>query len=202
MDIWWNSLTSDHKLFWAAAIVSSMLFAIQIALVFLGGDTDMDADADAGGDMGTDADADADADADHAGSIFGYFTIRNLTAFFMGFGWGGLSMLQKSYDILPTTVVAVLVGLVFGFVVMVIMKGLSKLKDEGTISIANAVGTLGTVSITIPEEMKGAGKVSVVIQGRLSEVEAVTKSSEALTRGQQVKVEKVSGNKLIVTKPS
>ena len=219
MESWWVTLTGDEKVFFASAITSTILFIVQMLLVFLGGHSELNSDAGghvggaeghdfsgdyhAGGHADTHAEGHTDShgDSHHFDNIMGYFTIRNLTAFFMGFGWGGMSMKQNGYDTFLSTVVAIIVGLVFVFVVVMIMKALSKLRAEGTLLIANAVGATGTVSINIPEDMKGTGKISVVVQGRLAELEAITREKSALTRGQQVKVTEVSGSKLIVTKP-
>ncbi len=197
MEGWWGALSNNEKLFWAIAVLSTVLFTFQMALVFFAG-ADIDGDTDAGGDMHGDIhDGDSDGDFD---SVMGYFTIRNLIAFFMGFGWGGLAMLERGYSTLPSVFGGTVVGMLFVFVVMMVMKGLALLKNEGTLAIQNAVGAVGTVSISIPKEMSGSGKISVIIQGRLVEVEAVTREKKTIARGAQIKVIEVAGAKLVVTK--
>ncbi len=195
MEGWWGALSNNEKLFWAIAVVSTLLFTFQMALVFFAG-TDIDGDTDAGGDMHGDM---HDGDG-HFDSVMGYFTIRNLIAFFMGFGWGGLAMLERGYSTFPSVLGGAIIGALFVFVVMMVMKGLALLKNEGTLAIQNAVGAAGTVSISIPKEMSGSGKISVIIQGRLVEVEAVTRGEKRLARGAQIKVIEVAGAKLVVEK--
>ena len=63
--------------------------------------------------------------------------------------------------------------------------------------LKNAVGATGTVSISIPGEMGGDGKVSLVVQGRLTDLNAVTGGPE-LRVGAAIRVTGLVGNKLVV----
>ena len=111
----------------------------------------------------------------------GVLSIRTICAFFVGFGWGGISALkQYEGDAFIATVAGFITGSVFLFVVLWTMRGLHSLKDDGSVDIKNAVGTNGRVYLPIPPNREGTGQVQVVIQGREREVIALTDSDEEL----------------------
>ena len=104
---WFGSLDATMQVFWACAIAASVVFVIQNALMLLGiGDMDSDVDADVSTDFDvhTDLDGDGVGDSDissghtgHEGTlgsagIFSLFSLRNFINFFLGFGWGGISL--------------------------------------------------------------------------------------------------------------
>jgi hypothetical protein len=79
---WLEGLDPTLRTYWIIAILTSLLFVIQMALTLVGvGETDAGAD-------GFDADAHGDT-LDTGGSIQ-LFTIRNMVNFLLGIGWGGV----------------------------------------------------------------------------------------------------------------
>jgi hypothetical protein len=62
------------------------------------------------------------------------------------------------------------------------------LQDSGNINIKNAIGKKGTVYIPIPKNGEGHGKISILLQERLIEVNAVTQSDRVLKTGESVVV--------------
>lgn len=212
MNAWWDALTNVQKIFWCIAVFSSVFFLIQIVLILIGLDGHGDTDT-GGGDIHTDTHGDiyshGDTDHPHGDSdlhdsinpLTKYFSVRNMVAFLMGFSWGGLGFIDLKFSNFIATVLATGVGLAFVLIMMGLLKVLSKLRSDGTISLRNAVGESATVSIQIPGNMSGSGKVSLTIQERYMEVEAVTKG-ETLKRSDAVKVTGVSGDRIIVQKAS
>jgi membrane protein implicated in regulation of membrane protease activity len=213
MQAWWDSLSSSEKGLWLIATFSTVLFALQVVSTLFGlghSDTDVNTDVDMSThvDAGTDVDTGGDFhDGGHPGHgvdhpdhpLMGYFTVRNFIAFFLGFSWGGLAYRSLGLPPSLSIILGIPVGLFFVFVVMFLMKALSNLKSEGTVFLENAVGSEATVSIFIPGDLKGNGKVSLTVQGRLMEVEAITRGGD-LRRSDRVKVVDVSGGQLIVEK--
>jgi hypothetical protein len=199
MDIWWSALTVFDKILWGIAVFSSVTFLIQTILTFIGvghHDADISMVHDFQHDTGTDSDG-------LEGSFFvGYFTIRNMIAFLLGFSWGGLVFTGQQISKLWVILGGTIIGLVFVIAVMGIMKGLSKLISSGTISLNEALGKEGTVAIMIPGKMKGRGKVNVSIRGKLMDLAAISREEETLKRGQQVKIIDLSNEQLIVEKIS
>jgi hypothetical protein len=65
---------------------------------------------------------------------------------------------------------------------------MKKMAVSGTMNIKYAVGKIGEVYMPIPKEKSGSGKIQVIIQGALREVEAVSNSEFILETGSSVKV--------------
>ena len=204
MEMWWDSLPTFDKVLWGIAVFSSVTFIIQTILTFIcvgHHETDFGVDSDISMDHDFDhGDVTGDLDADGGSFFVGYFTIRNFIAFLLGFSWGSLVFVDHGLSKTLIVVFGVVIGLIFVVAVMTIMKGLSKLKSTGTVSLADAVGREGTVSIMVPAKMEGQGKVNVSLQGRFMDLVAITRENETLKRGQQVKVVAVSNNQLIIEK--
>jgi len=81
-------------------------------------------------------------------------------------------------------------------VVARIVMEMQKLQSSGTMQMSNAIGQEGRVYLTIPE--KGSGKVSIVIQGGLRELEAVSAAGERIPTGETVRVVRVVSNRVLV----
>jgi len=184
MEAWWGALSSFEKVFWAVAVVFSVFFLLQLIFTFAGGDDIDSGDVDPGSDT-------------HSDLFLGFFTIRNMVAFFLGFSWFGLACLEKGLSKSITVIIAGVCGVVTVALVMLLMKGLSSMKSSGTLSLKNAVGKEGSVTIAVPENMNGRGKVNIVLQGRLVELDAATKG-DRLNKGEQIKVIETVGDQTLV----
>lgn len=163
---------------------------------------DLDGDMDAGDiDADTDADGDGDADVgDHPGLFAGLklFTLRGIVAFFAVCGWGGLWLLRMGMH----PIFAVFLAIAMGFWAMLLMalflRVALKLQDDGTLDFRNALGTAGTVYLTIPARRTGEGKVHVVVQDQLRELEAVTDDEAPIPTGTEIVVVGLSGGNTLV----
>lgn len=165
-----------------------------------------DVSADGISDIDVLTDADAPADVHDTQTHFGdsglhLFTLQGLVAFFAVFGWSGLLMLKS--DVVP--VASVVLAIVFGLIAMVViayaMRAMMKLQSDGTLDIRNAMGKSGTVYLPIHEKRSAAGKVSIMVQDRLVEMDAVTDGEETIPTGAEVTVVGISNsNTLIVVK--
>lgn len=170
-------------------------------------DADFDADADVDTDFDTDTDADADADGDgdaDAGGDSGLFaglklfTLRGIVAFLAVCGWGGLWLLRMGMH----PIFAVFLAIAMGFWAMLLMalflRVALKLQDDGTLDFRNALGAAGTVYLTIPAARTGEGKVHVIVQDQLRELEAVTDDSSPIPTGTEIVVVGLSGGNTLV----
>lgn len=166
------------------------------------GEITADGAADIDVSMDTDAPPGAPPDSGHPhfeGSGLHLFTLQGLVAFFAVFGWSGLLLLKS--DVLP--VASVILAIVFGFVAMVLMavamRGMLRLQSDGSRDIRNALGKSGTVYLPIHEKRSSVGKVTVMVQGTLTEMDAVTDEDATIPTGAQVVVTGItSGNTLVV----
>ena len=156
---YWRSLSSAEKTFTGIGIVSSLVLTVQMILVMIGGEIDM---------------PEAEIGETGEGGAGGIFSIRTIGAFFTGFGWAGVAMLQAGNGTGAATFVATLAGSAFLGIVIYLMSYLHSLREEGTLNYSNAVGNVGNIYLPIPPSRKGMGQVEVMVQGRLKVIQAVT----------------------------
>lgn len=162
---WWQNLgqevpahASGLKIFYTIGIVSGVILTIQMVMSLIGGDTDFEVDG---------------MDAGEGGDT-GLFSIRSVGAFFTGFGWTGVAMLQHGYGTGAATFAATVIGMVFLGMVFYLMRYIFSLREEGTLNYSNAIGEVGTVYLPIPPKRKGIGQIEVLVQGRMRTVRALS----------------------------
>ena len=115
------------------------------------------------------------------------------------FGLAGMTASSSGVALHLQLLIAIVSGGAAMFAVHWLMRFLYQLGQSGTLRIANAIGKIATVSIPIPGNNSGPGKVRLTVQGRLEELAAVTSTEETLATGSQViVVDVVSGNILEV----
>ena len=209
---WFTSLDTTMQIFWACAIAASVVFVIQNALMLMGlGDMDSDVDADVGTDFDVHTDFDADGgDADistghtgHEGTlgqagIFSLFTLRNFINFFLGFGWGGISLAPVVQSRALLVFLSILSGLLFVAVFVVMFRLILRLERNGSFRIQDCVGQTASVYLRIPAHHAAAGKVQVSVNGSVHELNAFT-DGDFLPTGSRVRVISVidSGSLLV-----
>ena len=222
MITWWESLTALERIFAYCAIPASILLVVQTVLLLFGvigqdgGDGDVsgldNADVSAATDGGYDIDLDHDGVTDlHTHDLEGGYqdtgfdpglrllTVRGLIAFFAVGGWTGLVMLRGGVQSVLSTGVAVLAGLAAMAALAWMLKAALRLQSDGTADIHNAIGVTGSVYITVPPARSERGKVMVLLQEKLTELEAVTDTLEPIKTGTEVRVLSIThGNTLVV----
>ena len=207
---WWNSLSIISQVFYCIAIPSTLVLLIQTILLFLGLDDDGADDLSGGGDIDVSADVDGDGIFDADGTevpedISGLadlkiFTLRGIIAFFVVFGWVGVSMDSMDISYYVTIPVSVACGVLMMVAIAFLMRAVMRLRNDGNIENRNAVGKSGTVYLTIPASRGGEGKVQVMIQGSYVERNAVTDEADPIPTGSEIVVIGVSGNSNLVVK--
>lgn len=210
---WWNSLNFVGQIFACIALPSTLILIIQTILSIIGisggsGDMDSEMDFDVDmdgdgipdgiyGDFDTDIDGDFEADID---SGFRLFSFRTIIAFFAIFGWTGLVMMKNDIRTSITLIVSIVAGFIAMVVIALLFYLLTKLQQSGNVNIKNALGVSGTVYLKVPPARQGKGKVNVIIQGVLTEVEAVTDEEEAIPFQKEIVVIGISGQNTLVIK--
>lgn len=180
--------TQVNYLYWALALVGTLLFAISGLFSLFGGG--MDADM-----PDTDDPITAHFDTDLG---FRLVSIRSVLAFVTVFGWGGVLWGDNGW-------VGFLGALACGFATMVltaaIIYGAMRMQMSGNISNASIVGMNGIVYVTIPAGRNNAGKVTVVVNGTTREIRAV--SDQELPTGTPVVIkEMIAERRYLVEKES
>ncbi|MCG3197474.1 MAG: NfeD family protein [Candidatus Omnitrophica bacterium] len=187
------------------AVAGSVVLLTQLALTLFGGDGFGDHDGaghidfDSGHmdvSSGMPDDTETGEDYLEASSesfwAFEMLSFRALAALFAFFGLGGLAAREAGSGPYPTFLVAALAGVLAMVLVAWLMRLLLNLRSEGTVSMGSALGAQGVVYLTIPGEKQGPGKVTVTVQNRTMEYEAVT-GGDPLPTGTQIEVVDIVG---------
>jgi hypothetical protein len=132
--------------------------------------------------------------------LFGVITFRTMVAALAFFGLGGLAAEYATWERGSTMLLALACGAAAMFLVHGIMRGLHRLSEDGTVRIGSSVGEIGSVYLRIPGQRSGVGKVTVNVQGRSMEFEAVT-SHAALPTGARVIVTDVLDGETVEVAP-
>lgn len=182
------------------ALIGTFFFLLRMIMMMTVGDSDFDSDFDADVDIDGDFDLDGDVDLEGASDSTGDFTVLSLqamAAFTMGFGWGGLGSFVSLGWGIP---ISILVGLATGSGMVWLLGKLLKLvygfQSSGTVSIKDALGTEGTVYVTIPQHREGRGNVRLVIGERQRYYIAVT-DGEAIESKARVRVAEVNDDNTV-----
>jgi len=76
-----------------------------------------------------------------------------------------------------------------------------KLQSSGNIDLGSAIGKTGRVYIPIPPKSQGSGKITLTVQERFIEAEAVTTADRKLATGEPVRIVASDGTGMLVVEP-
>jgi membrane protein implicated in regulation of membrane protease activity len=113
-------------------------------------------------------------------------TIRGIVAFLAVGGWTGFGLFANIgyWSILAGFVAGAAVAVLLAF----LMQALMKLEDRGNLNYNRAIGATGTVYLNIPPERIGTGKITVMLQGRLIDGDAMTDDKGRIENGAVIKI--------------
>jgi membrane protein implicated in regulation of membrane protease activity len=171
------------------AVAGVVVLLSQVVMTFFGLDSDNEPIMEVGDDLEV-----GDELADHHGMstwFFGVLTFRSVTAFVAFFGLGGRMAVGFDLGGFVAFVWALGLGTAAMVAVALLMRLLHDLHSEGNVRIESALGTTGTVYLTVPGHRSGTGKVEVSVQGRSMTYPAITGADELRT-GSRVKVVGIS----------
>ena len=177
--------------------IAALIFLLQNLGSLTGG---ADApDADFGGHPGDFHDGSGSGD-EH--SLYGYLSIRNLVAFFMGYGWVAFAALRADFTEISSALAGVGAGLVLVFVSVLLLRIFSRFQEDGTLKAASLAGKSCTVYIAIGAAGSKAGKVLVDTPAGRVELTARTSSARNLKAGEVVEIERTESGALWVKSPA
>ena len=181
-------------------------------------DADTDSDFDADVDLDTDADLDVDAETDFDAEIVDshesphtqgshsnglkIFTVRGIVAFFAIGGWAGLAALKSGVPPAWTVQIALVAGVAAMLLASVVIRFALRMQSSGNLDLRNAVSHTAEVYITIPPSRLDTGRVTMLLQERFVELEAVTDSETALKPNTRVEVVGLAGGDCLVVRPA
>ncbi len=185
-----------EQVYFVCALAGGTIFACHLLMGLLGlGDSH-----DSGWESAIDGHGHGGGNDDTLNWILGVLSIRAVLAGVTFFGLGGLATSGTAVSALISVVVATVAGLAALAFVAWVMYLLGTLRADGTVHIESAVGLEGTVYLPIPAHKAGAGKVTLVVQNRTMEYQAVT-ASGALAAGEPVVVVGVAGPDTVEVSP-
>jgi hypothetical protein len=171
--MWWQSLTLFEQISFITAVSATFVMFVFLILMLIGVDgSDFD---------GIDVpEVNTDFINDEPISAIGglrIFTIKGALAFLSIGGW-----IAYIFVGMIGPVLSVLLGVILGSAAAVLQamafKAMMKLEVAGNLDYKNAIGKIGTVYIRVPKNKSGKGKITVVIQERYAEIDAITEDLE------------------------
>lgn len=114
------------------------------------------------------------------------FTLRGIVAFLSIGGWMGVAAIDWKLPDIVAIILALAAGWLALWFVAWIIRAFVRMQQSGNIKIENAVGCDGEVYLTIP--VNGRGKVNVIVQDRLCEMDAVSQADRPIKTGEKIRV--------------
>jgi len=221
---WWQSIGLTGQIMTFAAVPMTVVLILQLILMIIGADfegssdagfdgAEIDFDAGDGPDMDMGADGaevdsiDADAGTHDGEYVAGnpnairIITIRGVVAFFAIGGWAGLAALTGGLAPLWSIMVALCSGAAAMLFASFMLHFALKMQSSGNINLKYAMAQTADVYITIPPLRVNIGKVTMVLQDRFVEVEAVTDSEAEIRPGSKVEIVGVVDKECLLVKP-
>lgn len=159
------------------------------------GDVDIDMDIDGDIDVAGDADGDIDmnVDADAGAHVRGesglrWFTLLGVASLLAITGWAGLALIEAALPAVLAIGMALLLGIGAMYLCALALRGFRRLGERGNLLVTSAVGKFAEVYLPIPPRRSASGKVTLNMQGRFVELDAVTDAADALPTGARVVV--------------
>ena len=183
--------------FTVPALLGTAFFLLRTASMLMGlGDSGVDADFDVDVDM--DGAPDADGDSSEA---FKILSLQTISAFLMGFGWGGIGAYRGGgWPLLISIPFALVCGVGMVWLLAKLLAWIYRLQSSGNMPLYHALEAEGTVYTGVPAGGAGMGRVRVIIDDREIYYRAVTEGEE-LSRSEKVRVVAVNDdNSVTVTK--
>lgn len=180
---------SLEVLFWVCALAGTLFFILRVVMMVHGAD-------------GADDIIDHGA-VGHAGSsdvAFEIISVNSITAFFMMFGWIGLTCYKQfAFGGVLSVVLAFLAGGLCMFITAYLFKLAAKLVSHGSVfTVKDTLGKTATVYQKIPAN--GRGKINVSVGDMLREIEAVSEEKEEIESFGTVTVVRVVDNNTVSVK--
>ena len=191
---WWNSLDLFARVYALIAVPATLVLILQTLLLFFGFGADEDGIDLNGNDQ-------IDTPGDGGGDGLVLFSVRGIMAMLCVGGWSGLALYASGVNRPVTVIVSLVCGIAALFVIAYLMKAAMKLQSNGAITLGTAIGKTGRVYIPIPPKAEGSGKITLTVQERFIEADAVTTADRKLRTGEVVRVVATDETGLLVVEP-
>jgi len=202
--IWWTNLGLIGQIMACAAIPMTVIMLLQLVLMIIGVGFGSEADGDLD-DGGMESNAETTPPDSKTGSntnTFKIFTIRGIVAFFALGGWAGLAALAAGLHPFWAIQISLFAGVCALLLAAIIIRLALRMQTSGNINLNNAISQSAVVYIRIPSERSDKGKVTMLLQERFVELEAVTDSKADIMPESNVKVVAITDDDCLVVSPA
>lgn len=132
-----------------------------------------------------------------AGKKFIEFSVQNICAFLMMFGWIGIMMTRYSgFNVMIALIGGIISGTFAAWIFTLINRSLMKLSNSGNKVITSTIGKKGSVYLRIPAE--GSGQIQINVSGRLEICDAVSADKAEIPFGEEVQVIGINKDKVLI----
>lgn len=182
--MWWDNLSSFQQVSFVIAVTSTVIMLIFLLLMIIGiEDTEFD---------GVDS---PDIDVINDEPLIGFSGLRILTLrgilVLIAMGSWTVFLLEPIMHWAFAMLIGLLVGTASALLVALAFRASLKLESTGNLDYRNAIGKDANVYIRIPKNRLGKGKVTLNMQERFVEVDAITEDTEDLMPKMSVVVSEV-----------
>lgn len=185
----WSELSVINQIYWIITIPSTLIFIFLLISTIIGSDVDADVETDIDHDI-------ADGDS----IPFQFISLKNIVAFFTMFGWSGLGFLNAGLSAWLVILLSVACGLLMMLAMASLFYFMSKLTENGTLNMKNAIGHLGEVYLPIPGKRGGIGKVQLTVQNSLRTLDAITDDPDNIATSSIIEVMDVIDEQILLVK--
>ena len=170
---WWGEFNLTVQIFYGIGLIAGLIIAILAIMSAIGLDHEH---------------LDSVGDAGDAGDGTSLLSLKPLLGFLLGFGWAGGAARSNDYSLTASCGIAIVAGAVAMACIFFLIRSTSRMRSDGTLKMANAVGQVGTVYINIPAESATGGQITVNVGDRMIVLQAIQSGPATLQSGTKVKV--------------
>ena len=200
---WWNNLGLVGQIMACAAIPMSVVMILQLILMIIGVGFDGDSDGEVDDGVADINDDTTTPEASSSGnsSVLRIFTIRGIVAFFALGGWAGLAALTAGLHPIWAIQISLFVGVCALLLAAIVIRLALKMQTSGNLNLKNAVSQTADVYIRVPSGRSDKGKVTMLLQERFVELDAITDYSSDLMPDSKVEVLDVIDGDCLLVRP-
>ena len=170
---WWGEFDLTVQIFYGIGLIAGAVIAVLAIMSVIGLDHDH---------------VDSVGDAGEAGDGTSLLSIKPILGFLLGFGWAGGAARSNGYDLTASCGLALVAGAMAMAVIYLLIRSTSRMRSDGTLKMANAIGQVGTVYINIPGGSVAGGQITVNVGDRMVVLQAIQSGAATLQSGSKVKV--------------
>ena len=170
---WWGEFDLTVQIFYGVGLLAGLIIAVLALLSVIGLDHDH---------------LDSVGDAGDAGDGTSLLSLKPILGFLLGFGWAGGTARSHDFSLAASCGIALVAGAIAMACILLLIRSTSKMRSDGTLKMANAVGQVGTVYINIPGSSATGGQITVNVGDRMIVLQAIHPGLTTLVSGTKVKV--------------